>query len=350
MTSKDDTDQAMDELTAHLDRAWDLLDRGDIRRAEHSAREALLHEPGSPEAYTILGVVALTDGLPERALERFDHAIELDPEYIEPYLHAAETQLYQLDNEKAALRLVDEALEHAQEEEEYFDALLLKIEILLSRDDDVSDAAARKTLTELPDELPDDPTIRLRAGHAWLELDNPKAAERHYQAAVTIDPENPDTWHGLGMCAEARDDFDGAVKHWLRVRELDLKADDQPWAMTDKEFETIAEDSLGELPPVVREKLANVPVIASDYPSADMVRDGFDPRMLGFFSGVPYPEKSSVGGQSAHLDCIFLFKRNIERLARDEEETRAEIRITLLHETGHFFALDEEELEALGLG
>ncbi len=45
-----------------------------------------------------------------------------------------------------------------------------------------------------------------------------------------------------------------------------------------------------------------------------------------------------------------LFRRNLERAAHDEDELREEIRTTLLHETGHFFGLDDAALEALGLG
>ena len=78
--------------------------------------------------------------------------------------------------------------------------------------------------------------------------------------------------------------------------------------------------------------------------------DGYDPRMMGFFSGVPYPEKAAIGGATPHLDCIFLYKRNLERECQGREELEAEIRITLLHETGHFFGLSEEELDAMGLG
>jgi predicted Zn-dependent protease with MMP-like domain len=46
---------------------------------------------------------------------------------------------------------------------------------------------------------------------------------------------------------------------------------------------------------------------------------------------------------------VFLFQRNIERVARTTNEVEAEIRTTLLHETGHFFGLDEDELAEMGL-
>ena len=81
----------------------------------------------------------------------------------------------------------------------------------------------------------------------------------------------------------------------------------------------------------------------------ELVAEGSDPRMMGFFSGVPYPEKGAMGG-APHLDCVFLYQRNIERACRTVEEVEEEIRTTLIHETGHFFGLSEEELEEMGLG
>ncbi len=46
---------------------------------------------------------------------------------------------------------------------------------------------------------------------------------------------------------------------------------------------------------------------------------------------------------------IVLFRRNLERAAASEEDLREEIRTTLLHETGHFFGMDESDLEGVGL-
>jgi predicted Zn-dependent protease with MMP-like domain len=81
----------------------------------------------------------------------------------------------------------------------------------------------------------------------------------------------------------------------------------------------------------------------------ESVAEGNDPRMLGFFSGVPYPEKTTDSGVP-HLDCVFLYQRNIERSCKSRDEAAREIRVTLLHETGHFFGLSEDELHVMGLG
>ena len=48
----------MDQFSAHLDRGWDLVQRGDAYGAEHSARRALELNGESPEAYNLLGYAA----------------------------------------------------------------------------------------------------------------------------------------------------------------------------------------------------------------------------------------------------------------------------------------------------
>ena len=53
-------------------------------------------------------------------------------------------------------------------------------------------------------------------------------------------------------------------------------------------------------------------------------------------------------GGTPQLTQILLFRRNLERVAQDEEELREEIRTTLLHETGHFFGMTEKDLDDVG--
>ena len=96
------------------------------------------------------------------------------------------------------------------------------------------------------------------------------------------------------------------------------------------------------------ERLRNVPLIADDRPSEEMVRDGTDPRILGLFHGVSMPRRiDSRTGLSRHHPP---FARNIERVSGDERELKEQIRVTVLHETAHYFGFDEDDLARLGLG
>ncbi len=211
---------------------------------------------------------------------------------------------------------------------------------------------AAKALAELPPPKTDLPDVQyhLRAGRLALDVGDLDLSEGHFRRALERDPSQTDALHGLGIVHEERGDGKAMVKAFLKVREADLKEAAPPWGVSRERFEQIAEEALAELPEKIRGLLANVPILVADYPSVELIAEGSDPRMMGFFSGVPYPEKGTLDGSPPSLDTVFLYQRNIERYARTVEEVEEEIRKTLLHETGHFFGLTEEELEAMGLG
>ena len=58
------------------------------------------------------------------------------------------------------------------------------------------------------------------------------------------------------------------------------------------------------------------------------------------------PERT-WGHGNALPDCITLFQRPIEEDHEDEDEIRAAIGETLIHEVGHYFGLSEEEIEEI---
>jgi predicted Zn-dependent protease with MMP-like domain len=118
--------------------------------------------------------------------------------------------------------------------------------------------------------------------------------------------------------------------------------------MSDEKLEQLAEAALEELPESARKLLANVPIVVEDYPSAELVAEGVDPRSLGLFAGTPFPEQPNLGAPPS-LQQILLFRRNLEREAIDDNDFEEQIRITLLHETGHFFGMEESDLEDVGL-
>jgi predicted Zn-dependent protease with MMP-like domain/Tfp pilus assembly protein PilF len=292
---------------------------------------------------TLLGAIAAGHGDIDAALAHYQKASALDPDFIDPLLHAAELQIFPLGDYEEAVRLCDHALDLAEEEEEFLDALLLKAEAQAAAGDE---AGARATLEELPPVRLPEAQFHVRAGRIFLDLGELDEAEGHFRAALNTDAAQVDAQHALGLVYEARGDEEEMVAAFRKVRAADLREPPAPWHIDAESFERIAQSAFDALPDSLRSRLENVPILCADYPSAELVDEGTDPRILGFFDGVPFPEKESA---PPHLDCIHLYQRNIERICRGGEDLQEEIRRTLIHETGHFFGLTEEELEALDL-
>ena len=101
-----------------------------------------------------------------------------------------------------------------------------------------------------------------------------------------------------------------------------------------------------------RKALENTQIVIEPMPFADLAKDdpiAVPPDTLGLFVGPTLAE--SAEELSAELPpMIFLFQRNIERGCATREDLGREIRITLYHEIGHRLGLDEDEVDALGLG
>ena len=338
-------ERELDELMKLMDRVWHLIEEGKLDEAEVEGKKALAADPEAPEGHTLLGMIAAQRNDIPGALAFYKKAAELDPEYIEPLLLAAELHMA-LDQPDEAVGLCELAIEAAEDEEDFLDALLLKVEAHLAQQDD---EAAEEALAELPAvDLPD-PSYHTRAGTAWIDLGDLDAAEKHLETALRLDAKFTDAIHALGVVYDERGETQKMVKAFLAVREEDLKREAPAWGVSKERFEEIATATLAELPAKIRDLLGNVPIHTSDYPAKEIVAEGNDPRMMGFFSGIPLPEKGSVGGAPS-LDCVFLYQRNIERVCQTRAEVEEEIRTTIFHEAGHFFGLDEDELEKMGLG
>ncbi|MGE5893495.1 MAG: metallopeptidase family protein, partial [bacterium] len=106
--------------------------------------------------------------------------------------------------------------------------------------------------------------------------------------------------------------------------------------------------AIAELPEEFRNYFTNIAIIVEDYPTPEDVESTGVPKkeLLGMFRGSSYPEKPGLLDVPQSLpDEIALFKKNIERVCSSEDELIEEVRLTLLHEVGHYFGLSEEELE-----
>lgn len=129
-------------------------------------------------------------------------------------------------------------------------------------------------------------------------------------------------------------------------------------------FDALLERVLAGLPQGIRDLLDESPLVVDDAPSALLMREmglTSDDDLCGLHSGNPRTERSIM--DSGNLpDTIQLFRRGIlaeaggwEPWTDDdgqawggEAAVEREIRITLLHEVGHHFGLEEEDLRRLG--
>ena len=120
------------------------------------------------------------------------------------------------------------------------------------------------------------------------------------------------------------------------------------WQRLVKIAEREAADTLAALPQPVRERLEGIPITCLPEPTREIMDDGIAPDTLGLFVGDAYPEETSGGDPLPPQ--ILLFINNLWDMAEEDEETfRDEVRTTILHEVGHFFGLDEDDLEDRGL-
>src|SRR5262245_6707720 len=216
----------MDQFSAHLDRGWDLVQRGDTRGAEASARRALELDPNSPEAHNLLGFVAALEGEGEEAIEAYRQAIALDETYLEAMLNAAEVYIHPLGDFDQAIEMCDQALDLAQVDEEIIDALLLKFDALLGKGD--SEEAA-KVVRRIPEGPYDNPNHTFLIGRAYYEVGQTERAAALIEEAASKDPRHAEAHYYLGLIRDERGDMRGATLAFLRSRDLDLEMGMPPW-------------------------------------------------------------------------------------------------------------------------
>ncbi|MGB8298106.1 MAG: metallopeptidase family protein [Polyangia bacterium] len=331
-----------------LEHAWALLEAGDQAGAGRLAERLHDEDPGHPDVLLLQAACRRQAGDIEEALELLEQAAQADVNWAAPEIWAAEILAEDPERAGEALQHAAAALDRAEEEEEFLEALALKAGLEI---DVGKPTAARKTLAELPPlqagaNLP--PSLALDFAHLFLEVGDLDEATPRFQALVDADGRDADAWHGLGLCAEAQDDEDGKREAWLRVLALDSEKPLDAPLLSEAQMGEVAEAALRELPPRVRDLIVHVPILIVDLPAREEVASGLDPRLLGMFAGTPYSDESAMGGQP-QLTQILLFRKSLERAAHNAEDLAEEIRITLLHETGHFFGMSEEDLADVGL-
>ena len=103
-----------------------------------------------------------------------------------------------------------------------------------------------------------------------------------------------------------------------------------------------------QLPPEIRPLARDVPVHYEKTPAPDVLAEGFEPDILGLFAGSPHGTELSTDNPAP--PHILLYLESLWEFAGEDVDIfREEVRLTYLHELGHYLGWDEDDLTARGL-
>ncbi|MGW4482799.1 metallopeptidase family protein [Amycolatopsis sp. NPDC004368] len=115
-----------------------------------------------------------------------------------------------------------------------------------------------------------------------------------------------------------------------------------PVEMTRARFEELVSEALDQVPPKFADAMDNVVVLVEEFNEES-------PTILGLYHGIALTERTtSYGGVLP--DRISIYRRPILWMCSTEAEVVEQVLITVMHELGHHFGLDDDRLHELGWG
>jgi predicted Zn-dependent protease with MMP-like domain len=114
--------------------------------------------------------------------------------------------------------------------------------------------------------------------------------------------------------------------------------------LTRDEFERVVSEALESLPARFAKLVENVVISAEDEPAEDD-REGdadADSELLGIYRGIALTERTY--DMTLLPDEITVFRGPINRVSRTRQEAVQQVRDTVIHELGHYFGLDDDEM------
>jgi predicted Zn-dependent protease with MMP-like domain len=193
---------------------------------------------------------------------------------------------------------------------------------------------------------PGDPELATYEAAAGFILGGVDEAEVTLRRVIGAEPELADAYYWLSLIVERRGEYAEAEELLLRAVSLDPERYHVPFRMERSELEQALREVITSLPDAVRGAIDTLPFVIEDLPSAALLEgheDHLAPDLLGLFAGASLSE-ASVFDTSVEPTAVYLFQRNLERVATCREQLLEEARVTLLHEIGHYLGLDEDDL------
>ena len=112
-----------------------------------------------------------------------------------------------------------------------------------------------------------------------------------------------------------------------------------------EEFESLVEKALEELPEEFVELLENVVVMVEEEPEPEAL-EGMEPggEIFGLYQGTNLLERDTFSYIGALPDRILIYRGPILRHCATRREVIREVRDTVVHELGHYFGMEEDQM------
>jgi predicted Zn-dependent protease with MMP-like domain len=119
--------------------------------------------------------------------------------------------------------------------------------------------------------------------------------------------------------------------------------------MTRDKFQQLVAEALDGIPRRFRAEMKNVAVVVEDDPPPHLLQEmEIEPpdSLFGLYQGTPLPERSWTYGNTLP-DRISIYQRPIEEACADDDEIRDCVAATVIPEFGHYFGMDEDQIEEI---
>ncbi|MBN1169306.1 metallopeptidase family protein [Candidatus Woesebacteria bacterium] len=118
--------------------------------------------------------------------------------------------------------------------------------------------------------------------------------------------------------------------------------------MENEDFESIVEAAIKNIPQEFREKMENVNILVEDWPAEYQLhilrKRGEKGMLLGLYEGIPRTKRGRYGIGGQLPDKITVFRIPLLRVSENIKDLVRNIQNTVIHEIGHHFGMNEEQI------
>jgi len=112
------------------------------------------------------------------------------------------------------------------------------------------------------------------------------------------------------------------------------------FTVSNERFDEFVSEAMASIPHELAKEISNVAIFVED--------EAVGRSLFGLFEGIPLTKRGPLSYAGAMPDRITLYQGAISRFCNTEDEVRAQVRKTLIHEIAHHFGISDERLTELG--